>query len=358
MMSVLLGHGNGTFRDQISYSTGFSPESIAVGDFNNDNRLDIVVANVLSDDVSVLLGYGDGTFHNQTAYPTGFSPSSVAVGDFNNDTHLDMVVANDGSGDVSVLLGYGDGTFLNQSTYPTGSSPYSVAVGDFNNDTQLDIVVANSGSRSVSALLGLINKAFSKQTSLTCDNGSLPRSVSIDDFNNDDYMDIAIANSGTHNIGIFLGYGNISFSTQTTYSTGQHSSPYSLAIADFNRDTHLDIVVANYDSSNVGILLGYGNGSFQSQTMYHTGFYPYSVAVGDFDDDDTFDIIIANYGTNNVVVLLGYHSGSFTNRLSMQLEVGSHPFLVLVGDLNNDRKLDFTVVNIGTDRLQIYLQTC
>ena len=145
---------------------------------------------------------------------------------------------------------------------------------------------------------------------------------------------------------------------QTTYSTGQHSSPYSLAVADFNRDTYTDIAVANYDSANIGILLGYGNGSFQNQATYYTGSYPYSITVGDFDNDDTFDIIITNYGTNNVIVLLGYHSGAFANRLSIQLEFGSAPFLVLVGDFNNDRKLDFTVANSGTDSLRIYLQTC
>ena len=133
---------------------------------------------------------------------------------------------------------------------------------------------------------------------------------------------------------------------------------YFLAIADFNHDIHLDIVVANYDSANIGILLGYGHGSFQNQTTYHTGSNPYSVAVGDFDKDGTFDIIIANYGTNNVVVLLGYHSGAFANRLWIQLEFGSDPFLVLVGEFDNDGKLDFTVANNGSDSLQIYLQTC
>ena len=44
-MSVLLGYGNGSFHDQMTYSTGYSPQSVAVGDLNNDTRLDIVVAN-------------------------------------------------------------------------------------------------------------------------------------------------------------------------------------------------------------------------------------------------------------------------------------------------------------------------
>lgn len=70
------------------------------------------------------------------------------------------------------------------------------------------------------------------------------------------------------------------------------------------------------------------------------------------------DIIVANYGTNTLLLLLGYHSQVFANRVLVQLEYGSQPFFILVGDLNNDRKLDFTVTCNGTDSLRIYLQTC
>ena len=357
-MSVLLGFGDGTFQDQTRYSAGSSPQSVAVGDFNNDTRLDIVVANSISNDVSVLLGFGDGSFRNQTRYSAGSSPQSVAVGDFNSDTRLDIVVANWDSNDVSVLLGYGDGTFQNQTTYSAGSWPLSVAVDDFNNDTRLDIVVANSKSSDVSVLSGFVNIAFLKQMTLICDNGSQVRSFVVEDFNNDGYMDVVVAYFNTRKIGIFLGYGNISFSTQTIYSTDAHGSPYSLAVADFNNDTYLDIVVANYDFNNVGILLGYGNGSFRSQTTYRIDSHPCSVAVGDFDNDSIPDIIVANYDSNTLIVLLEYHSGLFANRAIIQLEFGSHPFSVVVGDFNNDRKLDFTVANSGTDSLQIYLQTC
>ena len=73
----------------------------------------------------MLLGYGNGSFDNQMTYSTGANPSSAAVGDFNNDTRLDIVVANWDSNTVSVLLGYGNGSFANQMTYSTGSNPLS-----------------------------------------------------------------------------------------------------------------------------------------------------------------------------------------------------------------------------------------
>ena len=73
------------------------------------------VTNYLSDSVSVLLGYGNGSFANQTMYSSGSRPVFVVVADFNNDSRLDIIVANDGSNSVSVLLGYGNGSFANQT---------------------------------------------------------------------------------------------------------------------------------------------------------------------------------------------------------------------------------------------------
>jgi len=240
--------------------------------------------------------------------------------------------------------------------YNVSSIKTIIAVGDFNKDTQLDIVAANSNSNDVSVLLGYTDEAFTNQMMLRIGNGSQSRSFVIDDFNNDGCMDIGIANSGNPNIGIFLGYGNISFESPAISPTSSY--PYAVAAGDFSNDAYLDIVVANYDSNNVGIFLGYDNGSFANQTTHSTGSYPYSVAVGDFDNDFILDIIVANYDDSSVVLLLGHRDSTFGNMVSIQLKYGSYPFSVLVGDFNNDRKLDFTVANNGTDSLQIFLQTC
>jgi hypothetical protein len=96
----------------------------------------------------VLLGTGNGTFQNRTTYAVGNIPEFLTVGDFNNDTKLDLVVANAGDNSISVLLGNGDGTFRSQTVYLTGSYPVSMLVGDFNNDKKLDVVVANRNGKT------------------------------------------------------------------------------------------------------------------------------------------------------------------------------------------------------------------
>ena len=173
-------------------------------------------------------------------------------------------------------------------------------------------------------------------------------------------MDIGVANSGTNNIGIFLGFGNISFSNQSTYPTGVDSSPYSLSVGDFNNDTLLDIVVANYGSDNVGIFFGCSNGSFTNQITYSTDLYssPYSVVVGDLNNDMTLDIVVATYDNSKLNVFIGDGNGIFDSINLFLTEYGSHPFSVIIGDFNNDEKLDLALANNGTDSLSVFLQTC
>jgi len=86
----------------LSFDTGASPISVAIGDLNGDGNPDLAVANGAANTVSVLLGNGDGTFGTKTDFGTGGVPSSVAIGDLDGDGKLDLAVAN-GSSTVSVL---------------------------------------------------------------------------------------------------------------------------------------------------------------------------------------------------------------------------------------------------------------
>ncbi|CAF4205255.1 unnamed protein product, partial [Rotaria sp. Silwood2] len=154
------------------------------------------------------------------------------------------------------------------------------------------------------------------------------------------------------------GLGNLAFENTITYATGY--SPWSLAAGDFNNDTRLDIVVADNENNEVNILLGNGNGSFVNEMRYSTGPFssPHSVAVGDFDNDNILDIVIASYGTNELGVLHGHGNGTFSSLILISVNYGSHPSSVVVGDFNNDKKLDFAVANDDTDSLSIMLQSC
>ena len=170
-------------------------------------------------------------------------------------------------------LDNGNGTFTDQKIFSLGSShPLFITAGDFNNDNQTDIVVVNYGTNNIGILLGNGDGSFENQITYSTGYDSIPYSLAVGDFNHDNNLDIAVANYGTNNIGIFLGYGNGTFASQQTYTTFPKSNPSSIAVGDFNNDNHLDIVVTNNGTGNIGIFFGYGNGTFQAQTTYINWF--------------------------------------------------------------------------------------
>src|SRR6266851_4006796 len=134
------------FQPPVSYPVGTNPMAVSVGDFNGDGRLDLAIVNHgfsdTGDDggVSVLLGNGDGTFQAARNFGAGKQPESIAIADFNGDDKLDIVAVSEFGNVLNVLLGNGDGTFRPPFTVTLADiDPYFVVAGDFNNDHKLDV---------------------------------------------------------------------------------------------------------------------------------------------------------------------------------------------------------------------------
>ena len=330
-VGVLLGNGDGTFQTAVSYGSGGSYAwALGVADVNADGKPDIVVWNGFGSDnfdntLGVLLGNGDGTFQTAVTYGTGGfnGADSIVIADVNGDGKPDIEVANFcsdkgcyGDGTVGVLLGNGDGTF--QTAVHWGSGGYLtswLAVADVNGDGKPDMVVTNNDAcpllcseGELSVLLGNGDGTF--QDAQTYDtSGRQAQSVAVADLNDDGKPDLVVANLSGCNpvcengpVAVLLGNGDGTFEPAVTYDMGGYINPTSVAVADLNGDGKPDIAVADGCgnsictlNSAVGVLLGNGDGTFQTAvTFYSGGYRAYLVTTGDMNGDGKVDLLVAN----------------------------------------------------------------
>lgn len=168
-------------------------------------------------------------------------------------------------------------------------------------------------------------------------------SVAVGDFNMDGKLDLAVVNATTLNVSILLGNGEGTFQTAVNYPVGLVA--FSLLVADFNGDGKLDLAVGditNNGPSNVSILLGNGDGTFQTAVSYIAGANNGSnwLAAGDFNGDGRLDLVVGNLGSNasgNVSILLGDGDGTFQPAVNYGTGQGG---AAVPGDFNGDGKLD------------------
>ena len=238
--------------------------------------------------------------------------------------------------------------------YATGSFPQSVTAGDWNGDKKLDLATANTTDYNISILLGNGNGTF--QAKVDYATGAGPNTVMAGDWNGDGNPDLATTNyiiNGTiitSSLSILLGNGNGTFQTNVDYGVG--SFPHSVTAGDWNGDKKADFAVANHDG-NVSILLGNGNGTFQAKVDYATGLNSFLVTAGDWNGDGKPDLAVANHGSRNVSILLGNGNGTFQPKVDYG--AGNSPESVTAGDWNGDGKLDLATANYYSGNVSILL---
>lgn len=325
-IAVFLNNGSGSFgapvvtQVQLTSSLGLNVGPLVVGDFNEDGKPDLVVSTVAGSQASiVLLGNGDGTFRQQPAIPNSFGFLRAKVVDLNEDGHQDLVFAMDGS--LGVSLGHGDGTFGAMTTLPSGSSPglyLGLTVADFNGDGKLDIAAsdfgyAQGGLGTLVFYAGNGDGTFANPTAVTLSLASFPGSLASGDFNNDGKQDLLIGfpnvavisfgnGDGTFNLAqnsIEFVYGD-NFQTPTTNSV-------TVFATQLTSDGKVDAVMSDFNTGTLQIVLN----SALGQTPPASGIFSFAfapgladIAAGDLNGDGVLDVVVINYQTSEVDIVL------------------------------------------------------
>jgi len=340
--SVLLGNGDGTFQPVQTTYLSQSTSYLAIGDVNNDGKPDLVIASCCEPnndaEVAVLLGNGDGTFQPPVSYDEGGGNAGglgegVALIDLNGDGKLDIVTV-DYAGAAAVLMGNGDGTFQPVVLYPLFDDATSIVVEDMNHDGKPDLVIPTFPFEAFAVFDGNGNGTFQPFTTYSF-NTCGGYSFAVSDVNGDGNPDLVVAGFGPSDCGaegfisIALGNGDGSFQPPVYYDAGGFL-PGSVRVADLNGDGVPDLVVANecgtsqncqsLDTGTAGVLLGNGDGTFQSPTVFLSGgsamFASQSLAVADLNGDGLPDLVVTNIVQNTVGVLLN-DTGSSTTYTSL-----------------------------------------
>ena len=326
--TLLLSNGAGGYQAPLSFTAPVNGANfLAVADFNGDGKPDVAVfnncdASCTGSSVSIFLNTGNGTFSDPNVYEGGgVTERAIVTGDFNGDGKMDIAVLNgcdpscSGFGVIGILLGNGDGTFqpVVATNMPSGPATW-IAGADFNSDGRTDLVVVEANgnvndSRAGSAQILLSNGdgSFTFGNSYTTggDSSGNGLAVTTGDVNLDGKADIVIGNfcepivggltgfdvnCANGAIGVLLGNGDGTFQTGPSYDIPD-ANFLSIALADVNGDGKLDYIAST--ETGVAVSFGNGDGSFQPPTVYAALAVNQNVqlAIADLNGDGGLDIV-------------------------------------------------------------------
>jgi Bacterial Ig-like domain (group 3)/FG-GAP-like repeat len=377
-VEVFLGNGDGTFREQASFSVGLPASQIVLADFYGKGHLDLATGNFgyenLSGAVGVLEGRGDGSFSQPTGYlSAGYFPAWVSAADMNGDGRPDLVVGSSYSNTVAVFINHGAGNFTAMPTeyatpfLPEGVGQGPLSIGDFNGDKKPDLAVASQVGVQIMLNLGggLLDAPAAFEL------GGLSGQMFAADMTGDGHLDLAAETFGFGgNVGavnLLRGDGRGDFTNQYAGVLPESEVQYGpLAGGSFNGNGKIG--AAAY-AQGAEIQPAYNNGSgvftlapllnldqqaipqLQQNGSQSQQGIPMFLCAGDFNADGYSDFAVLS--GDQVDIYLNKHDGTYSGPASYP--VGSNPVFIMQHDVNGDGKPDLIIVNNGSDNVSILL---
>ena len=243
--------------------------------------------------------------------------------------------------------------------FPTEGNPSQVALADLTNNGLQDIVVDYTDQNIVSVLLNNGNGTFQaprdyavgpflKGGANSLINQNLPdykRAMVIADFTSNHIPDIAVLNYQTNDISLLLGLGDGTFLPQRTIGLGSLQDPFAIAAGDLTNDGNMDLVVVSSDAEFAQqgeVLLGRGDGTFGPPIPFTlpsdgNGYPDNTIQIADLTHNGIPDLV---YEGDNTYVLLGNGDGTFGPAIPLGIGLGNGQGELAAADLTGDGNLD------------------
>jgi len=278
----------------------------------------------------VVLYNQDGSGENFTGlgWPVGREPSGVAIADFDGADGPDAAVCNAGDNNVTILMNDGTGQFLTFPSVEVGLNPSAIVTADLDGDTFPDLAVANRDDNTIMILRNVGPGVFELMIP-PIDVGNQPSALAAGDFDGNGWPDLAVANEADRTVMIFLNDGQRGFYLADTVPVG--FDPGVLEPEDLDDDDHIDLVIANRGLGTITVLYEYVLHHWK-QIYLTVGDDPSSIDTADLDSDGDKDImVVAGAGEQRAVRI-------FRNDLAETNEFDFTP----VADLAEDPNLKLT----------------
>jgi hypothetical protein len=360
-LTVLPGVATGYFGTPRHYLTSGGPTDVAVADFTGDGRPDLLSADAASigqHNLTLMPNRGSGLFQNPSSANLGHYGSRVALADLNGDGLLDAAVAGEGpsgGGELSVLLGLGDGHFGPARAWGTsGLGPGWIVARDLTGDARPEILVTHYGNSTFAVYTNDGQGGFpTRNTRWIPRTGNGVGGVTTADFNGDGRYDVAVAGSeATYNsfgVDLFLNEQG-QLGSALFLPTGLF--PRSIEAADVDRDGRPDLVMTLplYNGSTVGVMRNLGNGAFAPLVTYPSPNQTEQVLVADVNGDQWPDLLVR---TGDALQLRLNLAGTGFGA-AQTFPTAQNSTKAQAADLNGDGFVDLLVASSGIDRVQVF----
>jgi hypothetical protein len=361
-VSILLNNGHGNFADPVRYNMFYDtqPDSIDVGDVDDDGDVDIVAVGVINrymeaNWASVLYNAGDGTFETYWTAPdsAGMEPMAIRLAEIDGVNGPDMVVVNDYGNALRVFLNDGSGHYLAPANHSAGAGQKWLDVEDVDGDGDEDVVVIRSAGATVLLNDGAGNLAVSG----TYAAGPDPTFITAADLDGVDGPDLAVSHGSSNGISVLLNDGAGAFQLEGTYEAGE--SFQSTHVVDVDNDGMADIVApfnATGADGTVAVLPNLGGGIYGEASAYRTGDGALFVDSGDMDDDGWADLAVANDGPEgkHITVLLRNGDGTYTDHRAIAAGINLFPIPLAAADFDGDQVSDIVASDFGSPLLHFW----